>query len=101
MTITNRTTFLSLLSSARRGLLVAGLLLLGSAAQATPLDVTLSDFPDIVSMFIDVTYDAGTDLFTATGYAMELDHDGSPAVTIIITRLARLTCKPASTPPVR
>jgi hypothetical protein len=82
MTVTNRTTFRSLLTGARNGLLAAGLLL-GSAAQAAPLNLTLNDFPDIVSSFIDVTYNAGTDAFTASGFAQELDDDGSmPAEAI-------------------
>ena len=82
MTVTNRTTFPSWLTYARRGLLAAGLLM-GSAAQAAPLNLTLLDFPDIVSQFIDVTYDSLTDSFDATGFALELDDDGSvPAEAI-------------------
>lgn len=48
----------------------------GSQAQAAPLNLTLLPAPDIVSGFIDVTYDAGTDVFTASGFALELDDDG-------------------------
>lgn len=59
------------------------LLLLGSIAQAAPLNLTLLDTPDIVSGFIDVTYDAAGDSFVATGFAQELDDDGSvPAEAI-------------------
>ena len=55
----------------------------GSQAQAAPLNLTLLDFPDIVSSFIDVNYNAGTDAFTAIGFALELDDDGSvPAEAI-------------------
>ena len=84
MNVTNRMTFRSLLTGARRGLLATGLLLLGSAAQAAPLNLTLNDFPDIVSAFIDVTYDAGTDAFTAIGSAQELDDDGSVPAEVIV-----------------
>jgi len=75
MTLTNQTTFPSLLTNARRGLLAAGLLV-GSVAQAAPLNLTLLDTPDIVSDFIDVTYDAAGDSFIATGFARALDDDG-------------------------
>jgi len=82
MTVTTRTTFPSLLTGARRGLLAAGLLL-GSVAQAAPLGLTLNDFPDIVSAFIDVTYNATSDTLNANGFAEELDDDGSvPAEAI-------------------
>jgi hypothetical protein len=55
----------------------------GSQAQAAPLNLTLLDTPDIVSSFIDVNYDATSDVFTASGFALELDDDGSvPAETI-------------------
>ena len=47
-----------------------------TSAQAAPLNLTLLEFPDIVSGFIDVTYDAGTDSFGANGFAFELDDDG-------------------------
>ena len=54
-----------------------------SLAQAAPLNLMLNDFPDIVSSFIDVNYNAGTDAFTASGFALELDDDGSvPAEAI-------------------
>ena len=53
------------------------LLLFGSIGQAAPLNLTLLDPPDIVSDFIDVTYDAAGDSFVATGFARELDDDGS------------------------
>lgn len=54
-----------------------------SPVQAVPLNLTLLDTPDIVSSFIDVNYNAGTDTFTASGFALELDDDGSvPAEAI-------------------
>lgn len=49
------------------------LILTVGPAQATPLNLTLSNFPDIISGFIDVIYDATTDNFSASGYALELD----------------------------
>ena len=49
----------------------------GSQAQAAPLNLTLLDTPDIFSSFIDVNYVAATDAFTASGFAMTLDDDGS------------------------
>lgn len=45
--------------------------------QGAPLDLTLFDYPDTVSLLIDVTYDAATDQFLATGTASQLDDDGS------------------------
>ncbi len=47
---------------------------LGSAA---PLGLTLLDSPDIASFFIDVSYDAGSDLLEASGFALVLNDDGS------------------------
>ena len=82
MNVTNRTTFPSLLTYARRGLLAAGLLL-GSAAQAAPLDLLLADSPDIFSSGINVDYTAITGDFTATGTASTFEGDGvAPAVLI-------------------
>jgi len=51
--------------------------LVPSLAQAAPLNLTLNDVPDIVSQFIDVTYDSGLQALTASGFALELDDDGS------------------------
>jgi len=54
-----------------------------SSVKAAPLNLTLNSFPDIVSSSIDVTYDAGTGSFTASGFASQLDDDGSiPAESI-------------------
>lgn len=64
-------------------LVLCGLFTFGSAAQAAPLNLVLNDTPDIVSSFIDVAYDAVTDTLTASGFALELDDDGSiPAEAI-------------------
>lgn len=64
-------------------LLLGGLFVLGANVQAAPLNLTLNNTPDIVSSFIDVTYDSGTDSLTASGFAFELDDDGSvPAEAI-------------------
>ena len=52
-------------------------LLAGTTAQAALIGLTLNNFPDIVSSFIDVTYDAATDSFNASGFALALDDDGS------------------------
>jgi hypothetical protein len=54
---------------------LAAISLLPSAAFATPLNLTLL-LPDVVSGTIDVVYDAGTDTFSASGFAFELDDDG-------------------------
>ena len=59
------------------------IVLVPSLAQAAPLNLTLNDVPDIVSQFIDVTYNATSDELTASGFALELDDDGSvPAEAI-------------------
>jgi hypothetical protein len=51
-------------------------LALPQAALATPLDLTLPLSPDIMSGFIDVTFDASSDTLEATGFALTLD--GAP-----------------------
>jgi hypothetical protein len=66
------------------GLLVASLMLLGlgSQAQAAPLNL-LKLYPDVFSSGINVTYNAGSDAFTATGTASTYEDDGvGPAVAI-------------------
>ncbi|MDX1450628.1 MAG: hypothetical protein R3246_16390 [Acidimicrobiia bacterium] len=56
----------------RRSLVAATFaLLLASPASALTLGL-----PDVVSGFIDVTYDSTTDTFTATGFSLEIDDDG-------------------------
>lgn len=52
-------------------------LLIGGAAQAALLNLDLL-LPDVESGFIDVQYDADSDLFTASGFALTLDFDGEP-----------------------
>jgi len=82
MTLTNRTTFPSLLTYARRGLLAAGLLV-GSAAQAAPLNLLLEPSPDIFSSGINVGYTASSGELTATGTASTFEDDGvGPPLTI-------------------
>jgi len=49
-----------------------GILALCGAAQATPLGLVSGAKPDITSDFIDVEYDAGSDLFSALGFAEQL-----------------------------
>lgn len=74
----NQTIFRSLFTGARRGLLAAGLLLLGSPAQATSPGFMLESYPDIISQIVGVEYNyTPSGLFTATGYALGLDNDGS------------------------
>lgn len=50
-------------------------LIAGAAAQAEPLDLSLLT-PDIASAWLNVDYNAGSDLLTASGFAMTLDFDG-------------------------
>ena len=47
--------------------------MLAAPAQGSLLGLTLLRSPDITSGFIDVAYDAGTGLFTASGFALQLD----------------------------
>jgi hypothetical protein len=49
---------------------------MAGAAQAAPLNLTLPEFSDIFSGFIDVTYQAGTQAFQASGFALTLNDDG-------------------------
>jgi hypothetical protein len=55
--------------------LLVSISLLSSKASATPLNLDLHH-PDVLSGSIDVVYDAGTDAFSASGFALELDDDG-------------------------
>ncbi len=82
MNLNSRTTFQSIFTSTRLGLIAAGLLL-GSAAQAAPLNLVLADSPDIFSSGINVDYTASSDAFTATGTASSFEDDGvGPAIGI-------------------
>lgn len=68
-----------------RCLLGAGLLLLGSqagVATASPLNLTLPEFPDVLSQFVDVNYSAATDAFTANGVALQVS--AAPGTTFTI-----------------
>ncbi len=47
--------------------------LLAAPAQGSLLNLSLLRSPDITSGFIDVEYDAGTQVFTASGFALQLD----------------------------
>lgn len=51
-------------------------------AGATPLFLTLEQSPDVVSSFLDVTYDPITDILDVTGFAQELDDGSGPALAI-------------------
>ena len=63
-------------SVARLGIAVCALLL-PTTSQAALLNLNLAITPDIVSGFMDVSYDAATDSFSATGFALELKVDGA------------------------
>lgn len=53
----------------------AGAMLFAGTAHADFLDLELLDFPDIASGFIDVTYDANSDVFEADGFALTYEQD--------------------------
>ena len=57
------------------GLLAGTVLLTSTAANAALLGLTKAT-PDLLSGFVDIVYDANLDLFTASGFALELDDDG-------------------------
>jgi len=69
--------------SLRIALVVAASVLVSRFASATPLGL-MSTTPDITSGYIEVTYDAGTDAFLASGFALTYD-DGSGPVNILST----------------
>ncbi|MCH7813751.1 MAG: PEP-CTERM sorting domain-containing protein, partial [Planctomycetes bacterium] len=50
-------------------------LMAGAVVQAAPLNLSLLT-PDIASAWLTVDYNAGSDLLTATGFAMTFDSDG-------------------------
>jgi len=70
-------------SSLRISLAVAVAVLVSGFASATPLGLT-STTPDITSGYIEVTYNATTDAFLASGFALTYD-DGSGPVNILST----------------
>ncbi|NND61040.1 MAG: VPLPA-CTERM sorting domain-containing protein [Gammaproteobacteria bacterium] len=55
---------------------------LGSAAQAAPLNLVLQDSPDIISSFIDVSYDAATDSLSASGFALDINYTDTDQAAI-------------------
>lgn len=58
-----------------RCLLGAGMLLFGShagVATATPLNLVLPEFPDVLAQFIDVNYATATGAFTASGVPLQI-----------------------------
>lgn len=60
--------------------LVALTICLATAASARagdPLDLVLIEAPDFVSGFLDVSYDSLTELFDASGFALEFDDDAA------------------------
>ena len=65
--------------------LTLGLLLVLTVAtvRAIPLDLTLSDSPQIATFSIDVDYKKNKDSFTADGTPLEFDDDGIGAPEII------------------
>ena len=62
--------------------LVAAASLAAPVANAAPLNLVLSDTPDIVSGFIDVSYDSASQQLSASGFALEIDVDGGPTIAI-------------------
>ena len=69
-------------------------LLLGltvGAARAIPLDLNLSDSPQIATFSINVNYRAKQDRFTADGTPLEFDDDGIGAPEIISNGIYNIT----------
>ncbi len=62
---------------------VLGLLPGVETARASFIPLDLLDAPDIASGFIDVSYDAGTDLLSAHGFALSFDDGQGPAQNIL------------------
>ncbi len=52
------------------------------SVQAGPINLLLADHPDIMSAFMDVVYDAGTDQLVASGFALTFDDGSGPAMGI-------------------
>lgn len=68
-----------------RLLLGAALVVATSQAQvasATPLNLVLPEFPDILSQFIDVNYDSDTDVLSASGLSLQISI--GPGATLAI-----------------
>lgn len=51
-------------------------MLLPTVVQAAPLGLILNDSPDITSVFMDVSYNAGSQSLAANGFSATLDDDG-------------------------
>lgn len=73
------------------------LILTVGSAQATPLNLTLFDFPDINATLISVSYDAGADTLVAEGFAVTFDDDGVPPQEIIAFSFPTLNYKITAT----
>jgi MYXO-CTERM domain-containing protein len=64
-------------------LAVVSVLALGASARASLIGLELLEAPDVFSGFIDVTYDAGSNAFEASGFALSyLDVVTNPAQNI-------------------
>ena len=55
-------------------LVLVGLVVLPRSGFAAPLGLTPVDDPDIAFFFVDVTYDATSDVLDADGFALTLEH---------------------------
>lgn len=53
------------------------------SSEAALLGLTLQPFPDINSAFLNVNYNAGTDAFSASGFALAMNDDGIPPAVAI------------------
>lgn len=47
-----------------------------STVNAAPLGLVLNDYPDITSIFLDMSYNAGSNAFSVTGFSATIDEDG-------------------------
>jgi hypothetical protein len=56
---------------------------IGKPAQASPLNLELQTSPDIMSDFIDVSYDAASKTFTARGFAEQIGNGLSEPTPIV------------------
>lgn len=66
-----------LISSIGHAVIILLAILFVNPAQAAFLNLFLEDFPDILSSFIDVSYNEVTRQFVSRGDALEFDDDGS------------------------
>lgn len=63
--------------------ILLGLILCNGVARASFIPLDLLDSPDITSGFIDVAYNAGTDAFSAGGFALTFDDGVGPSQNIL------------------